>query len=68
MVPGWPGCDWFGQRRGAGMHCTSVRTTEGGSTMDGGVVLAMVNFVLAVVLNIVIGALLVSQLKPWKGA
>ncbi len=36
--------------------------------MDGGVVLAMVNFVLAVVLNIVIGALLVSQLKPWKGA
>ena len=35
--------------------------------MDGGSVLVVVNFVLAVVLNVVIGALLVSQLKPWNG-
>lgn len=35
--------------------------------MDGGAVLAVVNFVLAVALNVVIGALLVRALKPWKG-
>ena len=35
--------------------------------MDGGAVLVMVNFVLAVTLNIAIGALLVWASKPWKG-